>query len=81
MLAANCAFLAIPIFDSKDPGPDSHSSPEQVASYLSLAASLFGLILSMVMSRQHKANGPNSVAEIVRFIKEPLLLDLSSAFE
>jgi len=68
MLAANCAFLAIPVFDNKTPGPDAHSSPEQVASYLSLATSLFGSILSIVMSRQHKAKGPNSVKEIVDYI-------------
>lgn len=78
MLAANCAFLAIPVLDNQGPGPDPHSSLEQVASYLSLAASLFGLILSMVMSRQHKAKGPNSVKEIVGFHQKELWLVLRS---
>lgn len=63
MLAANCAFLAIPIFQA--PPPDTHSTPEQVASYLSLTSSLFGLILSMVMYRQHKAHRPSTPDEIV----------------
>lgn len=75
MLAANCAFLAIPLFQGPNPPePDAHSSPEQVASYLSLASSLFGLMLGMVMYRQHKVRRPSTPTEIVRFHLVDLLL-------
>ncbi|KAF9450433.1 hypothetical protein P691DRAFT_758189 [Macrolepiota fuliginosa MF-IS2] len=68
MLAANCAFLAIPMFQSSGTAPDQHSTPEQVASYLSLVSSLFGLILSIVMYRQHQADRPSTPAEILSHI-------------
>ncbi|KAF9444227.1 hypothetical protein P691DRAFT_678002, partial [Macrolepiota fuliginosa MF-IS2] len=69
MLAANCAFLAIPIF--QQPEPDPHSAPDQVASYLSLTSSLFGLILGMVMYRQHQVNRPGTANEIVSLRTRP----------
>jgi hypothetical protein len=64
ILAANCAFLAIPLFQSP-PFVDTHSSPEQIASYLSLTTSLFGLILGMVMYRHHKTRKPQNPDELV----------------
>ncbi|KAF7767912.1 hypothetical protein Agabi119p4_7155 [Agaricus bisporus var. burnettii] len=54
ILAANCAFLAIPLFQGSE-FMDTHSSPEQVASYVSLTTSLFGLLLGTLMY-QHQKN-------------------------
>ncbi|KAF9453392.1 hypothetical protein P691DRAFT_695106 [Macrolepiota fuliginosa MF-IS2] len=68
MLTANCAFLAIPMFQSPPNVPDTHSTPEQVSSYLSLATSLFSLILGVVMYREHRTNRPGTAAEILSHI-------------
>jgi hypothetical protein len=64
ILAGNCAFLAIPL--SQGQGFVDHSSPEQIGSYLSLTASLFSLILGMVMYRHHKTRKPQNPDELVR---------------
>ncbi|KAF9444000.1 hypothetical protein P691DRAFT_763768 [Macrolepiota fuliginosa MF-IS2] len=63
MLAANCAFLAIPTIDSQS--PDTHSSPAQIASYLSLSFSLSGFILSMIMYRQFKFRGAETTSAVL----------------
>lgn len=81
ILTANCAFLAIPLFQA--PKLETHSSPEQIASYLSLTTSLFGLILGMVMHRHHKTRRPATTAEIVRTIRvgqSPSLSDIVKQF-
>ncbi|EKM79096.1 hypothetical protein AGABI1DRAFT_128260 [Agaricus bisporus var. burnettii JB137-S8] len=67
ILAANCAFLAIPLFQGAE-FVDTHSSPEQVASYVSLTTSLFGLVLGMVMYRHHKTRKPTNPDELVGFL-------------
>ncbi|XP_006462384.1 hypothetical protein AGABI2DRAFT_179143 [Agaricus bisporus var. bisporus H97] len=66
LLTANCAFLAIPIFQA--PVLVSHSSPEQIASYVSLTTGLFGLVLALAMYRHHKFRKPSSPAEILAYI-------------
>ncbi|XP_006462386.1 hypothetical protein AGABI2DRAFT_179144, partial [Agaricus bisporus var. bisporus H97] len=67
ILAANCAFLAIPLFQGTE-CLDTHSSPEQVASYVSLTTSLFGLVLGMVMFRHHKTRKPTTPDELEKYI-------------
>ncbi|KAF5362264.1 hypothetical protein D9756_002200 [Leucocoprinus leucothites] len=71
MLAANCTFLAIPLFQALDNSPReivAHSTPAQVASYFSLITSLYGFILSMVMYRQQRVRCPDTPEEIVDYI-------------
>ncbi|KAJ3560846.1 hypothetical protein NP233_g10566 [Leucocoprinus birnbaumii] len=71
MLAANCAFLAIPIFQPDDDSPHNlanHSTPAQIASYFSLVSSLYGFILSMVMYRQQKVRSPDTPKKIIDYV-------------
>ncbi|KAJ3568281.1 hypothetical protein NP233_g5812 [Leucocoprinus birnbaumii] len=71
LLAANCAFLAIPLFQASDDSPrdlGGHSTPAQIASYFSLVAGLYGFILSMIMYRQQKVRSPDTPGEIIDYV-------------
>lgn len=62
ILSANVAFLAIQSVDSQN----SSRSPAQIASYISFVTSAGGVILGLLLLRQHmKINGDATTPEMV----------------
>jgi len=68
LLNANVAFLAIP---SVDPG-DRNRSPTQLASYLSIVASVGSVVTGLLLLRQHRTKPQDSAEEVVSYPVRPL---------
>ncbi|OCH87221.1 hypothetical protein OBBRIDRAFT_172478 [Obba rivulosa] len=67
LLNANVAFLAIP---SVDPGSDQDKprSAAQIMSYISMIFSVGSIILSMLLTRQHRLRARETADDVVRFL-------------
>ncbi|KAK7026848.1 hypothetical protein VNI00_015390 [Paramarasmius palmivorus] len=59
VLNANVAFLAIQSVDEDTPSPNK--SPAQIASYLSVMASIGSIIIGLMLTRKNKANSKEAV--------------------
>ena len=70
LLNANVAFLAIP---SVDPG-DHVRTPAQLASYLSIIASIGSTVTGLLLLRQHRTKPQDAAGEVVRDISDLSLL-------
>ena len=69
LLNANVAFLAIP---SVDPGYGTHRTPAQLASYLSVVASIGSIVTGLLLQRQHRTKLHDPADEIVSYIARSL---------
>jgi len=63
LLNANVAFLAIP---SVDPG-ERNRSPTQLASYLSIVASIGSVVTGLLLLRQHRTKPQDAAEEVVSY--------------
>ena len=70
LLNANVAFLAIP---SVDPGYGTHRTPAQLASYLSVAASIGSIVTGLLLQRQHRTKPHDSAEEVVSYTARSLI--------
>ncbi|KAF9530151.1 hypothetical protein CPB83DRAFT_851059 [Crepidotus variabilis] len=66
LLNANVAFLAIQSVDTND--PTYSRSPAQIASYLSVIASIGSIILGLLLIRQHRTKYKETASDVTRFL-------------
>ncbi|KAH9478558.1 hypothetical protein JR316_0009015 [Psilocybe cubensis] len=66
MLNANVAFLAIQSVDIND---DPHRSAAQIASYLSVVASIGSIVLGLLLTRQNRTKTRETVHEVQAYLQ------------
>ncbi|OCH87222.1 hypothetical protein OBBRIDRAFT_796401 [Obba rivulosa] len=74
LLTASVGFLAIPSVDSGDPNVPRNAA--QITSYLSVIFSMGSIIISLLLTRQHRLKTRDSAQEVVTFLtnrKHPTL--------
>ncbi|EMD35462.1 hypothetical protein CERSUDRAFT_157231 [Gelatoporia subvermispora B] len=68
LLNANVAFLAIPSVDPGNGAPEIPRNAAQITSYLSMIFSIGSMILSLLLTRQHRLKNRDSADEVVKYL-------------